>query len=129
MTATTRERVRRPIIGLSTATATAALVGAVQLATGTFTPPVSDLEGLGLDTWLLPGLWLALSVAVPCGVAALLAFRRSPSAGNATVVAAGLLAVELLVQVPFVGADALQVVMGLVAVLLAVMGVAARRSQ
>ena len=56
---------RRTLAGLTAFTAAGAWVGSAQLLTGTFTPPVSDLEPLGLDSWVLPGLWLLASVAVP----------------------------------------------------------------
>jgi hypothetical protein len=103
--------------------------GAVQLVTGTFTPPVSDLAPLGLTSWVLPGLWLFASVAVPWSFAALLAWRRSPRAPLAVLVACGLLVLELLVQIPFVGPSALQAVMGSVAVVLGVLAVRARRAR
>jgi hypothetical protein len=101
--------------------------GAVQLATGTFTPPVSDLEPLGLTSWVLPGVWLFASVAVPSGAAAWLAWQRSPRAPVAVLVASGLLGVELLVQIPFVGPSALQAVFGTVAVGMGGLALRARR--
>jgi len=96
--------------------ALAGLAGAVQLASGTLTPPVSDIESLGLTSWVLPGVWLFASVSVPSGAAAWLAWRRSPIAPTAVLIASGLLGVELLVQIPFVGPSALQAVMGSAAV-------------
>ena len=76
------------------------LAGAVQLVTGTFVPPVSDIERLGLKSWRLPGVWL---------------------------LASGLLAVELLVQIPLVGPSALQAVFGSTSAGLAGLAVHARR--
>jgi hypothetical protein len=102
--------------------------GAVQLASGTFTPPVSDLKPLGLSSWTLPGAWLFATVAVPSGAAAWLAYRRSPAAPEAVLVASGLLALELAVQVPFVGPSALQAVFGTAAVGLGGLAVHARRA-
>jgi hypothetical protein len=119
--------IHRGVLALALPTAVVAMVGSLQLLTGRFTPPVSDLEALGLHSWALPGLWLAATVAVPCTVAAVLALRRSPATGSAAVVAAGLLALELVVQIPFVGPDPLQAVMGLVALGLGVTGILARR--
>jgi hypothetical protein len=113
---------RRTLGATAGLTALAATVGAVQLVTGTFTPPISDLEPLGLTSWTIPGLWLAASVAVPCGGTAVLAWRGSARSGAAAVVAGGLLGVELAVQVPFVGLDPLQAVMGLVAAGLVALG-------
>ena len=61
---------RRFLLVLAGLTSVAAWVGAAQLVLDLYAPPVSDLEPLGLDSWLLPGLWLAASVAVPCLVVA-----------------------------------------------------------
>jgi hypothetical protein len=103
------------------------LAGAVQLMSGTYTPPVSDLEPLGLKSWKLPGAWLFASVAIPSGTAAWLAWRRSPAAPTAVLVANGLLAVELAVQIPFVGPSALQAVFGSVALGMSALAVDSRR--
>jgi hypothetical protein len=102
--------------------------GAVQLMTGTFTPPTSALEPLGLKTWRLPAVWLFVSVAVPSTTAAWLAFRGSPHAPVAVLAASGLLALELGVQIPFVGPSALQAVFGSAAVGIAGLAVHARRN-
>lgn len=118
---------RRTLLTLAGVTSVAAVVGSVQLVTGTFTPPVADLEPLGLDSWVLPGLWLAASVAVPCGTAAVLAWRRSRRYGAASAVAGVLLLVELLAQIPFVGQDPLQAVMAYVGLLLVALGYDAGR--
>jgi hypothetical protein len=133
-TPTTSPAVARPVawrrtLGiLAGVTALGGLAGAVQLVTGTFTPPVSDLDPLGLDSWVLPGLWLAASVAVPCAVVAVLAWRRSRRLGTAAVVAGLLLGFELVVQVPFVGPSMLQAFMGTVAGLLVGLGLLSRRA-
>ena len=120
---------RRTVGVVSALTAAAAAVGSVQLVTGTFTPPVSDLRPLGLESWVMPGLWLAASVAVPCAATAVLAWRRSHWMGPAAIGAGALLVVELVVQVPFVGLDPLQGVMGMVAISLVGLGFSsARRS-
>jgi hypothetical protein len=104
-----------------------ALAGAAQLLSGSLTPPVADLEPLGLRSWALPGLWLFASVAIPSMGAAWLAWRRSASTPTAVLVASGLLAVELIVQIPFVGPNMLQGVFGLIAVSLAAAAVRSRR--
>lgn len=103
-----------------------AVSGTIQLVTGTAVPPVEDLEPLGLNSWVLPGVWLFASVAVPSTVAAWLAWRRSPHAPNTVLVASALLAVELLVQIPFVGPSLFQAVFGMVAIVLAVLALVAR---
>ena len=119
---------RRTLLGLTTFTALGAWVGAAQLLTGTFTPPVSDLEPLGLTSWTLPGIWLLASVAMPCTVAAVLAGRGSPRYPVASLMAGVLLVVELLVQIPFVGLDPLQAVMGAVALAVLTLATRARRA-
>ena len=119
-------RFRWLFIVMESLVALGAIGGAVQLVTGTAVPPVEDLEPLGLTSWVLPGVWLFASVAVPSTVAAWLAWRRSPHAPTAVLVASALLAVELLVQIPFVGPSVLQAVMGTVAIVLAVLALAAR---
>jgi len=62
------------LVGLEAFVALGAWSGVWQLWTGTFAPPVSDLEPLGLTDWRLPALWLLVSVAVPATVALLAAW-------------------------------------------------------
>lgn len=119
---------RRTIMAVAAVTAGFSVVGAVQLATGIYTPPLSDIAPLGLDSWLLPGVWLTATVAVPCALTAVLARRRSPRTGATAITAGLLLLVELVVQVPYVGLDPLQGVMGAVAVALTGLGVVAHRA-
>ena len=107
--------------------AVGAVAGAWQLVTGTLTPPVSDLARLGLSNWVLPGLWLFTMVAIPAASSAWLAWRRSPLALTAVLCASGLLLVELVVQIPFVGPNMLQAVFGAVAVGLAAVAIQSRR--
>jgi hypothetical protein len=104
-----------------------ALSGAVQLWTGTFAPPVEDLEPLGLDSWRLPALWLFASVAVPSAVAVVAALRRWPRTPDVVLVASALLLIEVTVQIPFVGPSVLQAVMGGLALLLGALALVARR--
>lgn len=102
----------------ATVIAVAGLDGSVQLVTGTFTPPVSDLEPLGLDSWVLPGLWLFASVVIPWSVAAWATARRWRSAPAVVLTAAGLLVFELGVQIPFLGFSPFQPIMGALALAL-----------
>ena len=118
---------REILVGAEALVALGGVAGAAQLLTGTSTPPVADLEPLGLSSWALPGAWLFATVAVPSAAAAWLAWRRAPLAPAAVLVASGTLAVELVVQIPFVGPSALQAVFGTVAVGLAGLAVDARR--
>ena len=105
-----------------------AVGGAVSLIAGAGTPPVEWIEPLGLTSWVLPGLWLLASVAVPSAVVVALAWRRSPRTPAAVLVASALLAVELLVQIPFVGPSVLQAVFGAIAVSMAVLALIGRVS-
>lgn len=119
---------RRVLVVAEAVVSVAGAAGAVQLMTGTFTPPVSDLEPLGLTSWVLPGLWLFATVAVPSATAAWLAWRRSPLTPVAVLVAAALLLVEVTVQIPFIGPSVLQAVFAVVAIALAGLGMHARRT-
>jgi hypothetical protein len=123
-----RHRFRAVFLVVWCLTLVGALGGAASLITGLGAPPVGWLEPLGLTSWVLPGLWLLASVAVPSAVVVALAWRRSRWTPTAVLAASALLAVELLVQIPFVGLSVLQAVFGLVAVGMAVLAAIARDS-
>ena len=119
---------RRTFVVIESLVALGGLMGTAQLLTGTFTPPESVLEPLGLSSWMLPGLWLFGTVAVPSVAAAILAWRRSPLAPPVVLLASATLALELLVQIPFLGPSVLQVVFGTIAIAMAVLALRARRA-
>ena len=119
-------RYRAVFIGVWGVTLVGAVGGATSMLIGQGTPPLSAIEPLGLDSWVLPGLWLLASVALPSAVVVVLAWRRSPRTPAAVLVASGLLAIELAVQVPFVGPSVLQAVFGAVAVTMAALAWAGR---
>ena len=119
---------RRIIVVIETLVGLGGLAGSIQLLAGVATPPVSTLSLLGLSSWTLLAGWLFLSVAIPSGLAAWLAWRRSAWAPPAVLVASALLATELLVQIPFLGLNILQLIFGAVAVGMAVVGLLARRA-
>jgi hypothetical protein len=119
---------RTALMAAESLVAVAAIAGAIQLWAGVSTPPPEAIEPLGLTTWKLPSVWLFASVAVPSATAVALLYRRSPSAPTAVLVASGLLATELAVQIPFVGPSALQAVLGSVAVGVAGVALHARRT-
>ncbi|RYV52926.1 hypothetical protein [Pengzhenrongella frigida] len=121
-------RHRAILVGAEALVALGGLAGTVQLLTGTVTPPVSDLEPLGRSTWVLPGVWLFATVAVPASAAGWLAWRRAPLAPPAVLVASGTLALELVVQIPFIGTNVLQAVFGAFAGGLAGLALDARRA-
>ena len=119
-------RFRAVFIVVWSLTCVGAIGGAVSLIAGVGTPPLEWIEPLGLTSWVLPGLWLLASVAVPSAASVVLAWRRSPWTPTAVLVASALLAVELLVQIPFVGLSVLQAVFGIVAVSMAALALVAR---
>lgn len=117
---------RRLYVVAALAIAAAGAIGTAQLVSGTFTPPISALDRLRLTSWVLPGLWLFASVVVPWSVAAWAAARRWPAAPVTVLIAAGLLLVELAVQIPFLGFSPFQPAMGAAAIGL---GLTARRDR
>jgi hypothetical protein len=118
---------RWTIVVVESIVALGGLLGSIQLLTGLATPPVSVISPLGLSSWALPAGWLFSTVALPSGLAAWLAWRRSPWAPAAVLLASASLAIELLVQIPFLGFSVLQLIFGAVAVGMAVVGLLARR--
>lgn len=111
---TPTRRHRGLMVTIESAMAVFGLGGGVMLMSGHGTPPVESLEPLGLSSWILPGVWLTASVAVPSAAAAYLAWRKSSWAPRAVMAASALLGVELLVQIPFLGVNGLQASMALI---------------
>lgn len=126
-TTTAEHPFRRTFVVAETFICVSGAMGSWQLLTDTFTPDVTLLEPLGLKAWTLPGIWLFATAAAPAGAAAWLAYRRSGRAPAAVLVANGLLAVELLAQMPFLGLSPLQAVYGAPAAGLAALALRARR--
>jgi L-lactate permease len=75
---------------------------------------------------MLPGLWLFGTVVVPSAAAAVLAWRKSAYAPPVVLLASAALALELLVQIPFLGPSLLQAIMGTIAIGMAVVAIRAR---
>ena len=119
---------RRAIVVTETLVGLGGLAGTIQLLAGVASPPVSVLSPFGFSSWTLPAGWLFLSVAVPSGLAAWLASRRSAWAPVAVLLASALLVIELLVQIPFLGFSILQLIFGAVAIAMAVVAILARRA-
>ena len=109
-------------------TAAGGVMGSVMLISGTGTPPVSVLQPVGLTSWVLPGLWLFATAAAPSAVAAVLAWRRSEWAPPVVLLASATLAIELLVQIPFLGPSWLQVLFGAVAISMTTLAMRAKRA-
>jgi len=121
-----RHPFRRTFVLSEALIAVSGLAGSWQLLRGSWTPPISAIEPLRLRSWRLPGVWLFGTVTVPSGVAGWLAWRRHEQATTAVLAASGLLVVELVVQMPFLGLHPLQAVYGLPALALAALAVRAR---
>ncbi|HWC35104.1 MAG TPA: hypothetical protein VG650_09780 [Mycobacteriales bacterium] len=120
-----RRPYRRSIVAVEGFMAMAGAIGAAQLIAGVATPPRDSLP-FGWSDWTLPGLWLIATVAVPSLVASVAALRGSRLMPPAVLAASGLLGVELLVQIPYVGLSWLQLVCGLVAVTMVAAALRAR---
>jgi len=118
---------RRTTIAVGGMTALAGYAGTWQLVAGVATPPDTDLPP-GLHSWVLPGLWLCATVAVPWTAATWLTWRRADRATDAVLLACATLALELAVQVPFIGFSLLQLGFGAVAVVMAALALDARRA-
>lgn len=125
--ATTRPAFRLTFALVESFVLVGAIVGVLQLWTGSFAPPVSDLQPLGLHDWKLPAAWLFFSVAIPSSMAVSAALVRLPRTPEIVLVASALLLVEVTVQIPFVGPSVLQAVMGFIAILLGTLAWLARR--
>jgi hypothetical protein len=81
-TAHTTSPYRRTIVVVESLVSLGGLAGSIQLLAGVATPPISVLSPLGLSSWALPAGWLFLSVAVPSGLAAWLAWPLWPLDNN-----------------------------------------------
>jgi len=98
-----RRAVRGLLVGLELLVAAAAVYGGVGLAAGNLIGMPADwLAGTPFTSWLWPGVFLLLVVALPMGVAAVLELRRAPAAAAVSIVAGagqvGWIAVQLLVM-------------------------------
>ena len=124
----TSQPFRSAIVVVETLVGLGGLAGSIQLLVGAATPSAAVLSPLGLSSWTLPAGWLFLTVALPSGLAAWLAGRRSPWAPVAVLAASALLITELLFQIPFVGFSVLQLIFGGVAAAMVVIALMARRA-
>jgi len=119
---------RRLLLVSECVVAVAGLGGSVMLLDGRNAPPLSAIAPLGLTSWAVPAVWLSATVPVPATVAAVLIWRRSPRAPQAVVLAGATMALEVLVQIPFIGPHPFQAVFGGTAVVLSLLARHTRRA-
>jgi hypothetical protein len=117
---------RKPVIALALAVTICAAAGAVALVVagaGNRGIPHELLSGTPFDTFLIPGLLLGVVVGGSSLACAILAWRRSRGAVEATLVAGGALTVWIVVESIIVPASWLQGVFGALGLALVVLGV------
>jgi hypothetical protein len=117
-------RIERSWLAMTTGiVAVAAFAGAVGLATGSLDPGPVVTARLPWHSGALAGLALAVVVALPMTVAALLAARDRPGHGRAAVIAGALLAGWIVVEIAVIREFSwLQAVFALAAVVVMVVG-------
>lgn len=104
-----------------------AVYGGVMLIRDSWRLPVSDLAPLPLDSWVLPGLALLASVAMPMLAAAYLVTRELARAADASVLAGAILVGWILFQLAVIGPQmALQGIMLVLGVAIAGLGLVLR---
>jgi hypothetical protein len=107
-----------------------AVYGGVILVRDSWGLPVTDLAPLPLHSWVLPGVALLVSVAVPMLAAAVLVARRHVLAADASVLAGAILAGWIVVQLAIIGPQmALQAVMFVLGLGTAALGLLLRRTE
>jgi len=107
-----------------------AVYGGIMLIRDSWALPVTDLEPLPLDSWVLPGAALLVFVAAPTLSAALLVARRHVRAADLSVVAGAVLVGWILFQLAVIGPQmALQVVMFLLGAGTAALGLLMKRQE
>lgn len=122
-----RPGARSGLVVLELVVAAAAVYGGVGLAAGNLIGMPDDwLTGTPFGSWLWPGVFLLLVVALPMAVAAVLELRGSPWAVVASIGAGaaqvGWIAVQLLVMQRYNVLQPVMTLAGLVVLLLAVWG-------
>lgn len=127
----TRARLIRVVLAvLELFVGVGAAYGGVMLIRDSWGLPVSDLAPLPLDSWVLPGLALLASVAVPMLAAAYVVTRGLARAADASVLAGGTLVGWILFQLAVIGPQmALQAVMFVLGVVMLGLGLVLRRQE
>ncbi|GAA4542144.1 hypothetical protein [Pseudonocardia xishanensis] len=123
----TRPGVRSGLAALELVVGAAAVYGGIGLAAGNLIGMPADwLAGTPFGSWLWPGVFLLLVVAVPMLVAAVLELRGAPRAAVASIGAGaaqvGWIAAELLVMQRYNVLQPVMMLAGLAVLLLAVWG-------
>jgi hypothetical protein len=123
-------RTRVALVAVELFVGVGAVYGGVMLIRDSWALPVSDLEPLPLDSWVLPGFALLASVAAPMLTAAFLVVRRQAHAADLSTVAGALLVGWILFQLAVIGPQmALQAVMFALGAVTAGLGLLLRRQE
>jgi hypothetical protein len=127
---TRTELIRVLLVVLELFVGVGAVYGGVMLIRDLWGLPVSDLAPLQFDSWVLPGLALLASVAVPMLAAAYLVTRGRARAADASVLAGAILVGWILFQLAVIGPRmALQAVMLVFGVVIVGLGLVLRRQE
>jgi hypothetical protein len=113
------------LIGVEVLIAASAVYGGVGLIwNDVIQMPDEWLEGTPFTSWVLPGVFLLLVVAIPMGAAAVLELRSSPCAQLASIVAGaaqvGWIGAELLIMQRYNVLQPVMLGLGLAVLILAV---------
>ncbi len=120
-------RLRATLAVLEGLTGVAAVYGGAMLIADAWRLPVADLAPLPLHSWVVPGVALVLTVAVPMGAAAVAVRRRSTRAAAGSIAVGLILAAWVLVQVAVIGPQMfLQAVLFVTGLVIAALGMALR---
>jgi hypothetical protein len=95
--------VRLALVAVELFIGVGAVYGGTMLIRDSWALPVTDLEPLPLDSWVLPGVALLASVAAPMLSAAILVARRHPHAADLSIAAGAALVGWILFQLAVIG--------------------------
>jgi hypothetical protein len=97
-----RRWARMALVGVEAFVAIGAVYGSVMLVTDAWHLDRAMLRHLPIDTWVLPGIALAVLVAVPNLIAGILVAIRHPAARAVSLLAGGVLVGWIVVQIALI---------------------------
>lgn len=126
-----RERLMRAgLVGLELFVGVGAVYGGIMLIRDSWALPLSDLDPLPLTSWVLPGVALLATVAIPMVLAAWLVVRGNGRAANVSIAAGAFLVGWILFQLAVIGPQmGLQAVMLVLGGIVAALGLLLRREE